>query len=118
MFWKRKDNNLEKRLESAMKAIKELQSMPAEKVNVYHEVTRYNDTDVNHIRELASIGANEHFRSFLYFEREKIVSRLEGLAVDEKESMASLCGALKELSIIVREFENKIMQHAEISGRS
>jgi hypothetical protein len=116
IFKKNKDIN--ERLEAALKAVSDIEKMPVEKEIKYHEITRFVDTDANHIRELATIGANEHFRSFLFFEREKILSRLESLPVDDKESAAGFCGALKEISIIVRELEIKITQYAEILGRA
>lgn len=100
------------RMENMARAIAELKAMPVETVVKYHEVTHYADNNEAHIRELAAIGANEHFRSFLYFERERIVERLENLTPDEADLRAGLCGALKQMAIITREFERKIMEHA------
>lgn len=107
----------DERIERALQLVKELESRKPDTVKVYHEVTRFNDNDIGHIREIATIAANEHFRSFLYFEREKIVEQIERLEPDQKDILNGLYGALKGLSILTRSLETTIMAYAEVSRK-
>ncbi|CAK0768735.1 hypothetical protein CCP3SC15_380027 [Gammaproteobacteria bacterium] len=79
----------------------------------YVEVTRFEDADETYLRELATIGTNEHFRFFLYEIRETIIEQLEKAAPDAEGLRAQLAGELKAVNIVRALLEAKIMAYSQ-----
>ena len=79
----------------------------------YVEVNRFEETNETYVREIATIGASEYFRFFLYSLRESIIEQLEKCGPDASALREQLVGELKGINIIRAALENAIVAYSQ-----